>query len=291
MNHFNYDAGVVSILRKYPERIIWDLLSFNPAAIAILEENIDKVNWSNMSKNPSAIHLLEANQNLIDWEYLSANPAAINLLITNFNKINWVMLSSNPEAIEILTNNKKHIHWGNLSANPNAKLLIRSNLHKVVASSLLKNPNILDIVGDLIDSNGDLRLRESNSIDAVIKNIYSKIEIKCTKETWISHRMTETKSRSVSIMYDASGDPFACEYLQNLPPTAINWIALCWFNYWDPYRHAHLFHADTIDRRLDLVMNGQIDIIDWVESKIKNITAENMQLKMRIKNLEKIKDK
>lgn len=108
----------IDFLKKHPYKIIWSILSKNPAAIEILESNLDKVDWDILSLNPAAIHLLEANQNKIFWTNLSANPAAIHLLEANPDKINWKYLSANPKAIHLLKENQDKIDWNYFSENP-----------------------------------------------------------------------------------------------------------------------------------------------------------------------------
>ena len=63
----------INLLGKNPDKIHWDMLSFNPNAMHLLEKNQDKLNWGFLSDNPNAIDLLEKNQDKIDWHYLSMN--------------------------------------------------------------------------------------------------------------------------------------------------------------------------------------------------------------------------
>lgn len=286
MPTFSYDSGVVAILRKYPQFIAWDFLSYNPAAIEILKENQDKINWKNLSKNPSAIDLLEANQNKINWMNLSSNSAAVHLLKANQDKIDWSMLSTNPKAIDLLEANPDKIDWINLSGNPCAGDLIKKNLKKVISLTLLMNPNVLEIIQDLVDVHGNLRFRDDDFAGSVVKNVYSRIEMKLTKETWEIQRMIAGKGNSVAELSKLSGDPFACKYLAQLSPHSINWVSLCWYNYWDPYRHAHLFEEDSIEDNLELAMKSQIKFVDWYEAEIKLLTLKINEQKNRIEQLE-----
>ena len=53
------NINAINLLEKYPEKINWDLLSFNPNAIHLLEKNPDKNNWYYLYENKNAIYLLE----------------------------------------------------------------------------------------------------------------------------------------------------------------------------------------------------------------------------------------
>jgi hypothetical protein len=46
-----------------------------PRSIPLLEQYPEQILWESLSENPAAIHLLEANQDKIDWFILSENPA------------------------------------------------------------------------------------------------------------------------------------------------------------------------------------------------------------------------
>ena len=63
------------MLEKFPEKIVWNKLSENPAARHILEANLDKISWFNACKNPSLIHLLDENHGRIEWFVIPNNPA------------------------------------------------------------------------------------------------------------------------------------------------------------------------------------------------------------------------
>ena len=52
------DPLAIDLLKKYPEKIIWEELSRNPAAIALLEQYPENIHWTSLSANPNAAHLL-----------------------------------------------------------------------------------------------------------------------------------------------------------------------------------------------------------------------------------------
>ena len=133
---------------KYPNKIVWTVLSKNPFAIHILKKNLDKIDWSGLSSNLNAIDILAQNQDKIDWKRLSGNPNAICLLSNNQDKIDWMELSLNPNAFSILVLNEDKINWYNLSRNKNPCVIsiLQKNLDKIDWFGLSGNHNALSIL-------------------------------------------------------------------------------------------------------------------------------------------------
>jgi hypothetical protein len=65
------------MLKANPDKINWELLSYNPNPISLqwLSEAPDKIDWFNLSRNPNAISLLESNPDKIRWSHFAKNPA------------------------------------------------------------------------------------------------------------------------------------------------------------------------------------------------------------------------
>jgi hypothetical protein len=145
--------------KKYPDKIDWELLSFNENAIHLIEKKLEgssltdksnvetrflnekpsEISWKYLSSNANAIHLLENNLDKIDWEFLSLNRNAIHLIKKNLDKINWNILCLNPNAIDLLENNIEKIDWTNLSLNQNARDLLLKNINKINWKNVLSN--------------------------------------------------------------------------------------------------------------------------------------------------------
>ena len=72
-------------------KIVWNGLSQNPNAIDLLKENPDKIDWQMLSFNPNAeaIALLKENPDEIDWNCLSSNP---NIFTYDYEKMRENML-------------------------------------------------------------------------------------------------------------------------------------------------------------------------------------------------------
>jgi hypothetical protein len=98
------DKGDLSLLKKYPQKIHWENISYSkiPNMISIWEENVDELDWCALSENPNAIPLLKKYPNKINWITLSKNP--------------------NPEAIwMIMSGNIRKADLGWLCCNPSAE--------------------------------------------------------------------------------------------------------------------------------------------------------------------------
>ena len=93
--------AAIELLEKHPDKIDWNMASFNSGAIHLLEQNPDKVNWRNVSINSSAIPLLEKNLNKIDYDMLILNPSPLSQqLLELLNEYNKNKITHNTKLVE-----------------------------------------------------------------------------------------------------------------------------------------------------------------------------------------------
>ena len=81
-----------------PEKLDWEVLSFNPNAIPLLEKNPDKIDNFFISKNPNAIPWLEKNQDKVEWNMISTNPSIFEP-VYNYEKMKERMSSTIAEEL------------------------------------------------------------------------------------------------------------------------------------------------------------------------------------------------
>ena len=98
----------IEILKQYPDRINWHILSSNPAAIEMLKENPHKINWRMLSRNVEAIDMLKANPDKIDWRMISSNP---NIFVYDYEKIAKRLWVFNEELIAKAWHPKRVSRW------------------------------------------------------------------------------------------------------------------------------------------------------------------------------------
>ena len=169
----NINPNAIALLKKYPNKIDWQMLCANSTAIKLLRDRIKYEETLDSSDS--------SEDKLIHWNFLSLNSNAIDLLtkkvknektltvkqiykLENKDKINWGLLCSNPNAIELLRDRIKYeetltegsldyldyrrdlINWDLLSKNPNAIDLLKNNKDKINWKMLSSNPAIFKAV-------------------------------------------------------------------------------------------------------------------------------------------------
>jgi hypothetical protein len=153
----NQYAGAIEILENNLGKVVWWILSSNPAAIKIIEENMQYVDIYSLFKNPNAIHLIEqhieqANDTIL--ESLSCNPNAIHLLRDRLDKVSRFYLNRNPSSIPLLESNPHLINFDELVTNPNGIQLLEQhieaiNLHQ--AEEIVYNPSGIELFQRLFE--------------------------------------------------------------------------------------------------------------------------------------------
>ena len=172
MERIDYESETARIL-KYPHRINWACIPFNPCMLPMLESRKYKFKYDKnrigFNPNPLAMNIIkkmEFNTDLLRyvcandsydttdyikkhldkmtqecWHALSKNKYAINILEENIDKIDWKRLSLNQNASRIIEQNMDKVDWENLSYNPGAIHILEKNIDKINWHTIVENAN------------------------------------------------------------------------------------------------------------------------------------------------------
>jgi hypothetical protein len=173
----------IKLLEKYPDKIDWDYLSYNPSAIHLLEKNTYKINWNNLSFNSAAVSLLNNNSSEINFENVCSNPHAMEIIGKYFipelvideqkdiDLFDFYELSKNPSAVKIFENHPDLIDWEGLSENPNAIHILERHPENINWINLGKNKNAISIL--------EKNLNKINWLQIAMQPELSKLFEKC----------------------------------------------------------------------------------------------------------------
>ncbi len=224
------NPGLIEILRKYPERIVWKDFAVNPAgADLILSNSFREEIWENLPLNPNprvfemVISRLEEGKVLPRPAYISSNPhpTALSLAWMCSEMRCTTRLAENPGAVEmfksfvrmdqsIFTDSVKYA----MSTNPGLIDFLNEHYELIDLDGLAVNPKGLSLYCSLTDRVNLHALSANPAAIDIINRAY--------------------KSDPDSLNWaNLSSNPAGIRLLRE-NPSRIDWDRLCRYNYWNP---------------------------------------------------------
>ena len=199
----------VEMLRRHPDKILWNDFVRNPNAIHVIEENIDLCFQSldsygkiQLLLHPNFIHIVEKNSYKIIDKFLcrsclpilirKENPVYMDLFEKYMMKnpdilpipacdYIWDEIVKNPCAMNVI---KKYLHqlsrrcWQTLAKNPNAIHVVEENLDKLTKDgwdNLCENPNAIPLLKQHIDKINWFKLSYNKNAHIIFEEYPEKI--------------------------------------------------------------------------------------------------------------------